>query len=126
MSSYYEVRIPVTTTGTAGAAAGSANSPLLRGEVMAVKVDYNASAPVTTKVDVDEVGGAARKILNKAASATDATHYPRIQAQDTSGANIAGIYDRITLHGRKIKISISLSNELTDAVVVTLLIKEER
>lgn len=119
-----EYAVPVTTTGSAGSATGTVDSPPLRGELLAVKVDYDATAPVTTKVDLDELGGAARKILNKAASATDAVHYPRVQMQDNTGAALTGIYERFILAGRKARIAVTASNALPAAVTVTFLVLE--
>lgn len=122
--SYYEITVPVPTTGTAGNATGNQSSPPIRGEIVAVFVKYDPAAPATTTVDVDEVEGPARKILDKAASNTSVTHYPRTQAQDTTGANIAGIYDCIVLGGRKVKVTVAASDQLSPAVTVTLIIKE--
>lgn len=119
-----EYVVTVNTTGSAGAATGSGSTLPINGKVLAVKVDYHASAPATTKVDVDENGGMARKVLNKAASNTDATHYPRLQMQDTSGTPVAGIYEPIALAGRKLNIAVTASDQLTAAVVVTVMVEE--
>lgn len=120
-----EYSVPVTTTGSAGSASGSADSPPIMGELLAVKLDYDGSAPATTKVDLDELGGAARKILNKAASATDVTHYPRVQMQDNTGANLTGIYERFFLAGRKVRVAVTSSNALAPALTVTFLVLEQ-
>jgi len=95
-----EYQVAVTTTGSAGSATGTADSNPITGELLAVFVDYNASAPATTTVDLDEVGGAGRKLLDKAANATDVTHYPRVLMQDNTGANLTGVYERFALAGR--------------------------
>lgn len=123
MSTYEERVIRVTTTGSAGAAGGNAESQPIAGEVVAVHVNYDPAAPATTTVDIDEVDGPARKILDKAASNVDVTHYPRQQMQDNTGAPVAGIYERFVLGGRKLKATVALSNALVDAVVVTVIIK---
>lgn len=119
-----EYQVPVATSGSAGSALGSADSPPIMGELLAVRVDYDPTAPATTKVDLDELGGAARKVLNKAASATDAFHYPRVQMQDNTGAGITGIYERFIFGGRKVRVSITLSNALAAAVTVTFIVLE--
>jgi hypothetical protein len=120
-----EYVVSVTTTGSAGSATGSADTPSLDGEVIAVRLDYHASAPASTKVDIDEVGGSARKILNKAASATDVTHFPHQAVQDNTGAAITGGYERFLLDGRKLRVTVTLSNALTGAVVATILVLEK-
>jgi len=130
MSRFQEYRVAVTTTGEAGSATGSANSETINGEIHAVHIDYNASAPDTTTVDIDEVGGAARKILDKAASKTDVTHYPRVAVEDNTGTGVTydgsnEIYEPFALAGRKLQVAVAASDELTDAVVVTIIVKEE-
>ncbi len=119
---YEPIVIPVTTTGSAGAAMGSAESPPLIGEVLAVHVHYHPTAPATT-IDVDEVDGPARKVLDKAASNVAVTHYPRAQMQDITGTPVAGIYEPIPLAGRKLRVSVGASNPLPEAVVVTIIIQ---
>jgi len=123
MTAYEEIVVRVTTSGSAGAAGGNAESPPIAGEIVAVHLNYDASAPATTTVDVDEVDGPARKVLDKAASTTDVTHYPRVQMQDNTGTPVAGVYERFVLGGRKLKVTVALSNALTDAVVATIIIK---
>jgi hypothetical protein len=117
-----EYRVAVTTTGSPGSATGTGDTPPLFGFVDSITLDYHASAPATTTVDIDEVGGGARKILDKAASATDVTHRPRAQGQDTTGADIAGFYDRIALVGRPLRVTVAASNALTDAIVATIVV----
>jgi len=120
---YEAISVSVPTSGGAGAAVGSAESPPLSGEVLAVHVHYHPTAPATTTVDVDEVDGPARKVLDKAASNADVTHYPRIQMQDITGTAVAGIYEPIPLAGRKLRVSVGASNPLPEAVVVTILMR---
>lgn len=122
---YKEISVLVTTTGTAGAATGTADSEPIHGEIVAVKLDYHASAPVTTTVDLDELGGAARKILDKAASNTDVVHYPRVLMQGITGADLTAWYERHVLAGRKVRVTVALSDALTGAVTATLIVKEE-
>lgn len=110
--------VRVTTAGSAGSATGTADSEPIYGSLSAIKVDYNASTPATTTVSIAEVGGLGRTVLSKAASATDATHYPVIQAQDTSGSNITGQYQPIRLTGERLRVTLALSNALTDAAVI--------
>lgn len=123
MSTFYEERVTVTTTGTAGSATGTGQSEPINGELVAVKVDYNASAPATTTVDLDEVGGAARKLLDKAASTTDAVHHPRVLPDDNAGTPLTGIYELFALAGRRIQVTVAASDALDPAVDITLIIR---
>jgi hypothetical protein len=119
-----EYTVPISTVGSAGTASGSAYSDSINGELLAVRLDYSGSAPATTTVTVDEVGGAARRLLTKGASNADVTHTPRVQMQDGNGVNVVGIYERFCLAGRKVLVSVALSDALTPAVTVTLIVLE--
>lgn len=119
-----EYTVPITTTGSAGAAQGSGYTPAINGAIVSIRLAYHASAPATTKVDADEDGGMARKVLNKAASNTSVTHYPRQLMQDTAGVNLTAWYERIVFAGRKLKITVTLSDALTNALVAIVLVKE--
>lgn len=118
--------VTVTTTGTAGSATGTATSEPISGQLLAVKVDYHASAPGTTTVDVDEVGGMARKLVALAASNTDIVFHPALQATDNTGTPIAGAYVQPYIPGRRVTVTVALSDALTAAVVVTLMYQEMR
>jgi hypothetical protein len=89
------VTLTVTTTGTAGSAAGSAVSPIFvnGAEVLRVWWDYHASAPSgTTDVSLYEtaLGATLGAIDAKANSATDAVRYPRLSSfQDLAGADLS-------------------------------------
>lgn len=119
-----EYQVVVNTTGSAGSATGTADSNPIMGELLAVYIDYAGTAPGTTTVTIDEIGGAGRRLLTKSASATDITHYPRAQMQDNTGANLTGVYERFALAGRKVRVSVAASNALSPAVTVTLLARE--
>lgn len=117
--------VRVTTTGSAGSASGTATTDLpVRGLVMAIKVDYHASAPATTTVNVDETSGMQRRLLQKAASNSDAVHYPVVQNHDPAGAAITGQYMPQYVNGVRLSVSVGNCNALTDAVVVTIDIME--
>lgn len=121
-----EVQVTIDTTGTAGSATGSGLSDTMNGTLLAAHINYHASAPATTTVDLDEVGGAGRKLLDKAGSNTDVTHYPRVQMEGTTGSGLTGIYEPFALAGRKVLVSVAASDELAAAVVVTLIVEEDR
>jgi len=81
-----EYRIPVTTTGSAGSASGTGTSELpIRGWIDSIFVDYHASAPNTTLVDLDESGGAGRKFLDLSAGNTDGVYRVRGKPHGTTG-----------------------------------------
>ncbi len=121
---FREIQVRVTTTGSAGSATGTGDSEPITGEVVSVGLNYHVDAPNTTTVDLDELGGNSRKILDKAASKTDVIHHPRQLMQDTTGADQAGVYERIALVGRKIRISVAACDPLTNALVATIVVRE--
>lgn len=122
MNSY---RVPVTTTGANGSATGTAIVQI-SGFIEAIRVDYHASAPNTTTVDIDEldvngvVVGLGRKLMDLAASNTDAVIYPVVQNTNNAGAAVTGIYTRYFVPNTPARVVVALSNALTDAVVVTI------
>lgn len=124
MQVYREIQVSVDTTGSAGSAVGTGDSEPISGEIVAVGVAYHASAPNTTTVDLDEVGGLGRKILDKAASNTSAVHYPRQQIQDETGTDVADLFERVAIPGRKVRVTVANSDALVGAVVATILVRE--
>jgi hypothetical protein len=123
MNTYNEYRVIVTTAGSAGAASGTGTSEPINGAIESVTVDYGA-APATTTVDLDEVDGPARKILDLAAGNTDGTRYPRVQMQDNTGAALTGIYESFKLAGRKITVTVAAAND-ANIITVTIIAKIE-
>lgn len=115
-----EIRIPVTTTGSAGSASGTEDSEPITGFLMYARIEYH-SAPSTTTVDIDEVlsGALGRKLLDKAASNTNVTHYPRHEMQNNTGTGV-GLYQPEYLAGRPVRVTIALSDALDPAVTVIL------
>lgn len=119
--------IQVTTTGSAGSATGATESEdLVYGFIEAIKLDYHASAPATTDLTIAEVEGMARTLFTRTNSATDGTFYPLIQAQDTTGTNITGVYSGIYVEGVHLNVSLAQSDALTNAVVVRILLSDGR
>lgn len=120
------IQIDVTTTGSAGSATGTQDSEPLHGVLEAVEIDYLSTAPNTTTVDIDTLkqGDATDvKVLDKAGSNTDITHYPRKQLEDNTGTAITGQYGRFVLTGRKVRVSVAASNALVPAVRVRLILE---
>jgi len=114
-----QTQVAVTTVGTAGSAQGSAVTPSsLNGYLAEISVNYHASAPASTVLVITDTT-TGRVILTLDATATDVTLYPRVQVHDEEGAAITGAYDKIPLYG-SLTVTVTASNALTNAVVVTL------
>lgn len=117
--------IRVTTTGSAGSATGETTDDfLVHGLLLGVRLDYHASAPVTTVVTITEAGGLKRTLLTAPASATDVSFNPHNTTQTTVGVN-TGFYEPFYLDGVNITVTVTASNALTDAVVVVLSILKD-
>lgn len=92
------IRLTATVTGSAGSATGSAATgrPIF-GRVRAVYVDYT-SQPATTDVTI-KATGPDQPILTLTNANTDGWFQPRVLSDDTSGADLTGVYDTITVSG---------------------------
>lgn len=114
-------KITVTTTGVAGSAAGTGySSRPISGAIKAVRVDWSASAPVTSDITItvdSDDDHPAVTIYTKSDSATDAWAYPSVQATGTDGAAITGVYQDIVGVGR-VKVVVAQCDALAAAVVV--------
>lgn len=113
----------VTTTGSAGSATGTA-SLTLSGYVSSIKVDWSASAPVTSDITIVEQGGFGRTLYTKSNSATDITLYPYHHGDDNTGATIAGVYGRIYVPSVPVLISVSGCDALAAACVVSVIMTD--
>ena len=115
--------IKVSTTGSAGSASGSAVLALPLCELVAVYLDYHASAPATTDVTVSSPGNpAALTVLTKSNNATDGWEYPKVQKDDNTGAAITGDYADPVIHGNLL-VEVAQADALTDCVVVTVYVR---
>lgn len=133
MANLIAVPIPVTTTGSNGSASGSVIKTSLSGKLHHIAVVPHASAPGTTKVDVDLVLNddttSLLKILNLTATASPSFKSPRLPVQTTAGADVtlSGttiISELIVLAGMSIKVAVTLSNALTPAATVFLILEQ--
>lgn len=117
--------IEVTTTGSAGSAAGTGAVAVPAGaEVLALHIDYHASAPATTDVTLSAVGEPdSQTIETITSSVTDGWHYPRQQVRDSAGALVAGAYDRFIAHAGILTVAVAQCDALTDAVVATIYLR---
>ena len=118
MSSIYTVRVPVTTTGAAGSATGTATTETLHGFLLDVYLDFHATAPATTDTTIAYAlrGG---NILAVANSGTDALLTPRVKPVDNANAAITNAHERFPLNDA-LTVSLAQSDALDPAVVVYL------
>jgi hypothetical protein len=116
--------VQVNTTGADGAAVGSETSDweLQPCVLETIKVDYHASAPVTTDVTISEAGGLGRVLLTLTNVKDDGWYYPRHTTHDDSGADVGSRMPYI-LEGA-ITVSVAGCNALAPAVNVRLQVIE--
>jgi hypothetical protein len=119
-------KIQVTTTGANGSASGSAVSARpLAGEVVALRVDWAATAPGGTS-DIDVVCESDDDhpeitLYDKDNAATDVWVYPTIEETDTAGTGRSA-YREIPISGH-IKVSVAQCNALDPAVTVYVYVR---
>ena len=94
-------------SGGAGVATSTGYSPVIRGEVLAVYVDYQGSPPAgTTDFTLsDEQDPAAESIITLVDAATDVKIYPRRVTELNDGTDITydgtnEVYEPYVVHGR--------------------------
>lgn len=116
--------LKVSTTGSAGSAAGSAALAVPLSELVAIYADYHASAPSTTDLTITSPGNpAAQTVLTLTNNKTDGWYYPRQQKCDNAGNLITGDYDKFVLNGNLLA-SLAQCDALTDAVTLTIYVRE--
>lgn len=115
---YSNYVVPVTTTGSAGSATGTAKLNIV-GYIESIKVTYH-SAPNTTTVDIDEASGMGRKLMDLAAGNTNVVIYPVVNNTNNAGAAVTGIYTRYFVPNTPVTITVAASNALAPAVTVTI------
>jgi hypothetical protein len=120
------VKISVTTTGSAGSATGDGYSPSpICGEIVAIRVDWHASAPATSDITITFDTDDNHPVITnyaKTDSVTDAWVYPVVQSTDTGGTGVTW-YQHPVGDGR-LKVAIAQSDALTNAAVVYVFLKE--
>lgn len=115
MAIYQEV-VRVTTTGSAGAATGTATSQAMDGYLLDIYLDFHASAPGTTDVTIAYDTPARGNVFARSDSATDGFFAPRVAPVSNANAAITNAYDRFPLNGA-LTVSLAQCDALTDAVV---------
>ena len=115
------VVLKVTTTGSAGSASGSAETELLiSGNILAVVLDYHASAPNTTDVELYMTDTPSCKVLDYDNKNTDIALHPRKQSclNDGTLLTLDGTREKTepyAVHG-KLTLAVAGSDALTDCV----------
>jgi hypothetical protein len=113
------------TTGGAGTSTATGYSPVVRGVIHAVYVDYVGGPPAgTTDFTLsDEADPASELIVNLANQATDIKLYPRRIVEMNDGTDVlyaAGeeVHEKFAVHGR-LEATIAQAND-NDSVTVTV------
>jgi len=115
--------VKVSTTGSDASATGSLVTALPYCELLAVRLDFHASAPASTDTTLSSPGGpVAVTLLTITNSATDAWYYPTHQLDDSSGSAITGAYIPAIIHGNLLT-ELAGSDALTDALVMTIFVR---
>ena len=115
--------IKVSTTGADASATGALVTALPYCELLAVRMDFHASAPGTTDTTLSSPGGpVAVTLLTVSNSVTDAWYYPTHQLDDSSGSAITGAYIPAVIHGNLLT-ELAGSDALTDALVMTIFVR---
>ena len=112
-----------STTGSSGSATGSLVTALPPCELLAVYMNFHASAPASTDTTLSSPGDpVAVTLLTVTNSATDAWYYPSIQMDDNSGSAITGAYVPGLIHGNLLT-ELAGCDALTDALVMSIFVR---
>jgi hypothetical protein len=113
--------IVVDTTGSAGAATGSATNPFtLSGIIHRISLVYNGSAPVTTKVVVSyDLPNGETVTLVDVTGNTDIDIVPTFVETDEAGLSTGGRTPVVVAY-ETITVAVTLSDALTGAVTATI------
>jgi hypothetical protein len=88
--------VPVTTTGSAGSAAGAGSTGAIKGFLLDIYLDFNASAPATTDTTIT-LTGRGGNVLAVSNSVTDALFAPRQKPVDNANAAITNAFEPFAL-----------------------------
>lgn len=115
--------IKVSTTGSDASATGSLVTALPYCELLAVRMDFHASAPGTTDTTLSSSGSPVSvALLTLTNTATDAWYYPTHQLDDATGGAITGAYIPAIVHGNLLT-ELAGCNALTDALTMTVFVR---
>jgi hypothetical protein len=118
-----EMKISVTTTGSAGSATGTGQADaIFRGKLLGFRVKYHASAPATTDTTITSTlpsGYVAHPLLTLTNINTDIPYRPVMSSvYDSSNTEATDFFAPIPLTGHNITVSVAGSDALADAVIV--------
>ena len=121
--SVQKIEVRVSTSGTAGSASGSGSAAVAVGELVAVHVNYHASAPATTDVTIKATGNPAdQTALTLTNVNTDAWYYPRRVAEGNTGAALT-THAPYVVHGGILNVDVAQADALTDCVIATFYVR---
>tara|TARA_Y100000310_G_scaffold126272_3_gene125047 strand:+ start:6840 stop:7214 length:375 start_codon:yes stop_codon:yes gene_type:complete len=117
-------KIAVATTGSAGSATGTAVLALPASELVAVFLDFNASAPSTTDTTLKAIGGdlADITVLTVTNSATDGWYFPGEQMDDNAAAAITGAYQHPLIH-QNLSIDLAQADALSPCLTAYVFVR---
>lgn len=103
----------------------SNNNPVwsgkFKGLLLGVKFDFSGSAASTADTTLSEVSGFTRTIASLTDSNTDTQFYPQVQATDSGGSGITGVYQHMLVDSSNLKVVIAQGGtSITDAVIVII------
>ena len=111
--------VKITTTGGAGVANGEGIISDVRGFLLAIYLNWHASAPATSVPTIKYRNPGMGNILVAPAGNIDTLYEPRKEICTESGV-ATGLYDYFPLAG-ELEIEVATCNALTDALVATLI-----
>lgn len=116
------VRIPVTTTGSAGSATGTATSEIITGQIIGVYANWHASAPAGTSDITVEGATTGVDLYAKSNAVTDVYKVPSVYGLDAAAAALSGdVTPQRRCINEAVKVTVAQSDALTDCVIVTVL-----
>lgn len=116
------VRIPVTTTGSAGSASGSA-TVTVEGEIVGLSVECHADLPGTADITVSSANGG-HNIWARSNSATSVFVAPRLYGVSVADAALTGNVtpECYAEHGG-VTVAVAQGDALTNAVIVDVFVR---
>ena len=120
-----EYQVKVGTTGSAASATGSNGQTVSLGELVAVYLDFSASAPNTTDTTITSTGdgaGVGTTLLTITNSNADAWYFPGEKMDDNVGSEITGAYQHPIVFNH-ITIALAGSDPLAVALTAYLYVK---
>lgn len=112
--------ITIDTDGSGAATEYTADR--VYGFIEAIQIDYAAGLDAGTDVTISENEHGQRTILTRSNTATDGVFYPAVQRHDSTGAAIAGAYDRVYVYGTQLKAAVAQSSlNIASAITIRIL-----